>query len=167
MKKILFTVLLVGAALAGNAQRKYPTPKQSKQDKDVWDVTNNKYTELSYQTYNELLAESEKESKLAMLTPEDAEKKKALIPKGGYLMLYVTRSNINVANLSNFTAVIQNEAGAEIFREEFKANVPDLGAGANFVNLGLLRMNEPLPQNAKVFIVDALEQKRYEYLVKQ
>lgn len=170
MKKITLILLLAGCSLVSYGQKKYPSPKQSKIDKEVWNVTNNQNTELSFISHAEELQRVEKDAKLAMLAPEELEKQKAALSKGGYLALTVYRATVSTGNMENFTVIIQDEGGKDLLRQDFKASVPKVGSnslGSYFYNTGVMLLDEPLPALTNVYIIDKLGQKRYEYQVKQ
>ena len=174
---LLFTLLL---SLSAKAQDKHKTPKQDKNYPYIWHVTkNNKFTmygtvyntAITFKSREAVLADLEDKRKLNMWTDEQYKKELEVYSylKGGIVFLDITRPTIGAANTEFFTIIIRDSADNEITRKQLDSKVADYskrGSVTDWNNSGFIVIREPLPKEFKVYVIDAVLQERYEFIVK-
>lgn len=168
MKHLLLILLLLPLGLMAQELPRHKKPAKT-QDKEIYDLTRNNGTAIGYETPAELAANFEKEAQLNMWTDQDKQTKKATLPAGGVLRLGIMRQTLGAADTKFFTVVVRNEKGEEVLRKELESSVPSYlpVAGVSFYrNLALLPIQEPLKTGYTVYVIDAVLQRRHEYLVK-
>jgi len=166
MKKYYALAILLLLCTTSYAQRqltRYKEPKQSKVDRDVWNVTINERLLLRYLSKGELMEEFEKEAKLKMWTAAQREEELQKVPAGGALAAKIARGSIEEANPDKFLIVLQDASGKEVARFTPASQTPTYitaGVWAAPLSVGLATVPA---SGTKVFIIDQPQQVRFEY----
>lgn len=169
--KNLLLLLALFLSFGAQAQRELPRlkePKQSKVDKDVWNVTNNGMFWLKYEQPKEMLELFNKEANLKLWTPEQKAQELAKLPLGGWLQCRVS-GTLAESDPNTLTFVIQNEKGEELqrFQPEHGVGAPSTVMGHTFyyspVNVPL---RQPLNEGFKVFVISDYNKTRLEFLIR-
>jgi hypothetical protein len=126
-------------------------------NKQLYYVTN-----IAYQSLNHLLDETRSDHKKQMKPVEEtATTIKAFEMRcaGGLIWLYLERISIGWANTDNFTAIIQDSIGNEVFRQTLKSNVADVPnreRGKTWNNFTTIPIDTPLTKPFTIYIIDGL-----------
>lgn len=169
MKKLIFPAILLFASLTVTAQDmpRYKKPKETK-DSNVLDITKNYGTAIIYETPAEVQEAFEKKATLNMWTAEQKAEETKKVPAGGWLILDIGRATIGAADTRYFTVVIQDTEGNEVLRKQLESSVARplfSGSVTTWKNSEVLWMYDPLKTGYKVFVIDAINKTRYEYLI--
>lgn len=168
--------LITACFLLGYGAQAQPTnppalkvPRQTKYDPQVYEVTNNGINmSVSYLDPTECAAQVDKDTGLNRWSAAQVADEKAKIPAGGYLKASWARSTPLLASADNFVFLIEAPDGREIKRIKPAPSVAQsfgfMGAVV-YRDITLVPLSEPLPDGAKVFVIEASAKKRYDYLI--
>lgn len=171
MKLLLPIVLLL--SLNASAQTTNPAtlkqPRKTKYDPQVYEVTNNGINmSVSYLDPTECAAQVDKDTELNRWSAAQVAVEKSKIPEGGYLKAIWARETPMLASADNFVFLIEAPDGREIKRIKPAPSVAQsfsfMGATV-YRDITLVPLPEPLPDGAKVFVIEASAKKRYDYLI--
>jgi hypothetical protein len=171
MKLALLSALLLPATVWAQATNP-PTlkaPRQTKYDRQVYDVTRNEIKmSLTYLDLTECMAKVEKDASLNRWNETQKAEEKAKIPAGGYLQGSWSRDLPTLASADNFTFLVESPDGRELQRWKPAPSIARpfsiLGATV-FTDLTLVPLSEPLPDGARVYVIEAAAQRRFEYVI--
>lgn len=111
--------------------------------------------ELEWKSPSELEAEEARQAEVELRPAEP------LPVPGGLLIVRVYRITIDAANTEYFNVVVQDNAGGEILRYQPRSDTPEVPSrvglmGAMWRNLFVVPLMEPLPDGARIHVVDSL-----------
>jgi hypothetical protein len=121
---------------------------------------------IEYESYNYLLGELEKEAEVQMFTESQRTQKRNDIPLGGEIIVHICELTIGAANTKYFTVIVE-ENGKEIIRENGRDNIPEVprSPGGCWWNLMIVYIDKSVEHPLKVYVIDELSNKRYEYTI--
>ena len=168
--KILFLLLLPVICFA---QKVHKTPKQDLDDPQVYNITKNgrgltssQFTKIKYKSYNVLLNELYHQKETELWDEQKLQSEIELLPSGGQLTLRIMRTTIESANTSWFSVVVRDINGNELHRERLKSSVAEFTAGVSgWWNIGIVRIPIEIQSGTEIFVIDHLDNKRFEYFL--
>jgi hypothetical protein len=145
------------------------TPKQTKYDPQVYEVTNNGIKmSVTYLDPTECAAQVEKDTQLNRWSAAQVAEEKGKIPEGGYLKASWARDTPLLASADNFVFLVEAPDGREIKRWKSEPTLAQpfgpLGATL-YRDITLVPLPERLPDGAKVFVIEASAKRRFDYLI--
>lgn len=172
MNKLYLAALLL-SGLGAQAQATNPAtlkqPRKTKYDPQVYEVTNNGINmSVSYLDPTECTAQVDKDTELNRWSAAQVAIEKSKIPEGGYLKASWARNTPLLASADNFVFLVEGPDGKEICRVKPEHSVarPFGFAGVTvYTDLTLLPLSQPLPDGAKIFVIEASAHKRFDYIV--
>lgn len=151
------------------AQSPLKTPRKSRADAQVYEVTQNgQAISLSYIDLKECAAKFERDAKLNRWSEAERVEEMAKIPTGGYLYATWGRTIIEAASADNFSVLVESSSGEEVLRWKPDASVPRSLTLMNVTAYGsstMVPLKNPLADGTRVFIIEQGAHKRYEYLI--
>lgn len=169
---LVFALLSFGQRYDKNLTEKWKVGKENvvfgnriirlEGDNDSYGMTN-----VGYKTYDQVKAQ-------IMVTAEkemwDEEKKTRTLASteefnaGGLIYLYIKRLTINAGNLKNFTIILQDSIGNEIYRKELKADIPEVPSGDSlWWNLTVVSIPVKLEGSFLIYVIDSTDSKKFKF----
>lgn len=171
MRAALLPALLC-VTLAGYGQDSRPSawkaPKKTR-DPQVWEVTQNGNDMLvSYVDAAECAAKFTNDAALNRWSAAQQEQERAKIPAYGYLQASWARSVASMASADQFVFLLEDANNKELLRYKPDATVARpfgfMGAMV-YTSLAIIPLDKPLPEGARLFVIESSVQKRYEYVM--
>lgn len=127
---------------------------------------------IDYETNESLSENTEKSIRNEMLSPKEAERLRANVPKGGRIIVHIFRGTVESASPRWFTYVLMKN-GKEIARHVGEARVDNVARvpsrngydGHYWTNLDIVNINEKVTTDDKIelFVIDKLTDERDEF----
>jgi hypothetical protein len=171
MKAALLPALLCFALVSyGQDSRpiSWKTPRKTK-DPQVWEVTQNgNDMGVAYVDATECAARFAKDAALNRWDAAQQEQERAKIPAYGYLRASWARSSVSLASADHFVFLLEDGNNKEILRYKPEPSVASpfgfMGAIV-YTDLAVIPIEKPIPDGARLFVIEAAAQKRYEYVL--
>lgn len=171
MKLLLLSALLLPATAWAQAPNPpaLKSPRQTKYDRQVYDVTRNEIKmSVSYLDAQECQAKLEKDAGLNRWSEAQKAEEAAKIPAGGYLQGNWSRDLPTLASADNFVFLIEAPDGRELQRWKPAPSIArpfSILGSTVFTDQTLVPLATPLPDGARVYVIEAAAQRRFEYLI--
>ena len=130
---------------------------------------NSGVTNIAYESPDKMKADVKARAAKLMWTDEKLKEEIGNVDKfvpGGMINLYVTRGTIPAANSGNFTLIIQDKTGKEIFRKQFSKEPPLGKDGENYYSTNIMTLNKKIDPPFFVFVIDNYSEKKFKFEVK-
>jgi len=121
---------------------------------------------IEYRPYELLVSQARKSAANQMISESELDSQFQRIPKGGQILVSISRSTISAANTKYFTFIL-TEGDREVAREtgfDMIPNLPALGSDL-WYGFHLININEPFDNEISLFVVDNLSTTRNEFLI--
>jgi hypothetical protein len=123
---------------------------------------------VSYLDAAECTAQVDRDSQLNRWSAAQVAEEKGKIPEGGYLKASWARDTPLLASADNFVFLIEAPDGREIKRLKpapSQAQPFSVMGATVYRDITLVPLPERLPDGAKVFVIEALAKRRFDYLI--
>ena len=126
-------------------------------------------TKIEYQSLQQLITETKKQSEKEMWTKEQFQSRiEALkaVSIGGRIRLDIERITIGSANTEYFTIIIQDSSENELFRKTLESDIPNPSPSSdNWWNIAICSVDKRIKAPFYVYIIDALEEAPFKFEV--
>jgi len=122
---------------------------------------------VKYKTLEYKQDEIRKDAKVQMWSESRLQDAMDILPIGGSLHIEIRGASVESANTEWWEYIIQDMKGRNIMRVKGEWNVPEYNQYSGWWNTDVVWIKYPITRPFKVFVIDTLHNKRFEFVVSE